>query len=634
MDSEEERRINVLFDTVLEEEARFGIRTGDCVRRLFVDEHRHEDNIASDDDDDGFGILQEDIPRTEEDDFADEQLTENVSQIETEDYGDSDDIQEIPLALRIQGNNIVKRRNGQQCYLSKDGKMLWDLEPPSNQGRSRARNVVRVRTSYVAGEARDCKSPLEVWKLFFTDNMIEEITFNTNIYIDTIKDNYNIDRHCKPTNSVELRAVIGLLYMLGVMKMSHLNLEDVWSRDSLGIEFFPLVMPLYRFKFLLRALRFDNIHTREDRKLIDRLAPIRDIFEEFVENCQKHYNVSPFVTVDEMLEAFRGRCGFRQYIKSKPARYGVKIFAMCCAKSFYTSNLEIYAGSQPDGPFKIDNSGQSVVNRLIQPISGTGRNVTVDNWFCSVPLCSDLLHNHRLTLVGTLRKNKKEIPPNFIDLKKVPVGASQFGFKESFTLVSYKAKKNKQVVLLSSMHSDDAIDNNVDSPTYGKPEIILFYNSSKGGVDTVDKFKEHYSVARTTNRWSMTVFYSLLNISSLNSYIILKENTNAPNMKRRHFLQELAKDLCKEQMTSRIDVKSTPSWVKKRLRDILDVPAQARQPPAEEVTSGRCYACDWRKNRASKTRCATCKFFICKEHSAPVHCTNCTQENNDVSDNE
>lgn len=289
--------------------------------------------------------------------------------------------------------------------------MLWNLEPTHNQARARSRNIVRVRISYVDREAKECKSALEVWKLFFTNEMIEAIVTYTNIYIDKKKDNYTLQRQCKPTNPDEIRAVIGLLYMLGVMKM--------W--DGLGIEFFPLVMPVYRFKFLLRAIRFDDINTREERKAIDRLAPIRDMFEKFVGNCQKNYNVSAFVTIDEMLEAFRGRCGFRQYIKSKPARYGVKIFAMCCARSFYTSKLEVYAGSQPEGPFKIDNSAKSVVHRMVQPISGSGRNVTVDNWFCSVPLCAELLENHRLTLVGTLRKNKKEIPISFVDMKTVPV---------------------------------------------------------------------------------------------------------------------------------------------------------------------------------------------------------------------
>lgn len=43
------------------------------------------------------------------------------------------------------------------------------------------------------------------------------------------------------------------------------------------------------------------------------------------------------------------------------------------------------------------------------------------------------------------------------------------------------------------MHDDDddAIDKAIDSSTFGKPDIILFCSSTKEGVDTVDKYKEH-----------------------------------------------------------------------------------------------------------------------------------------------
>lgn len=136
-------------------------------------------------------------------------------------------------------------------------------------------------------------------------------------------------------------------------------------------------------------------------------------------------------------------------------------------------------------------------------------------------------------------------------------------------------------------------DNDNASPTYTKPDIVLFYNSSKGGMDTADKYKEQYSISRISNRWSMTVFYSLLNIAGLNSFIILKQNTANPDMKRRKFLQTLAKDLCRENMLMRLNTKSTPTWTKKRVRQLLDVPEpQKRPPPDEEIAKGRCAFCE------------------------------------------
>jgi len=60
----------------------------------------------------------------------------------------------------------------------------------------------------------------------------------------------------------------------------------------------------------------------------------------------------------------------------------------------------------------------SIVKRMVAPISKTGRNVTMGNWYSSIPLSLDLLKNHNLTMVGTIRKNKREIPPCFLDTKK------------------------------------------------------------------------------------------------------------------------------------------------------------------------------------------------------------------------
>ncbi|XP_025208434.1 uncharacterized protein LOC112603859 [Melanaphis sacchari] len=158
-----------------------------------------------------------------------------------------------------------------------------------------------------------------------------------------------------------------------------------------------------RFSLLLQAVRFDDIETRNDRA-IDKLAPIRTVFDDFVRRCKENYTVGENCTIDEMLEGFRGRCNFRQYITNKPNKYDIKIQALVDSRTFYTSNMEVYVGTQPDGPFKCDNSPSSIVKRLIASILKTGRNITMDNWYNSIPLANELLKNHNLTVVGTSRK--------------------------------------------------------------------------------------------------------------------------------------------------------------------------------------------------------------------------------------
>jgi hypothetical protein len=53
------------------------------------------------------------------------------------------------------------------------------------------------------------------------------------------------------------------------------------------------------------------------------------------------------MTVDEQLVAFRGKCPMRQYIISKPAKYGIKVWAAADVKTSFVYNLEVYAGKFP-----------------------------------------------------------------------------------------------------------------------------------------------------------------------------------------------------------------------------------------------------------------------------------------------
>lgn len=74
-------------------------------------------------------------------------------------------------------------------------------------------------------------------------------------------------------------------------------------------------------------------------------------------------------------------------MKIKPVKYGIKMYSLACARTFYTSKVEVYVGKQSDGLFAVNNSGMSVVDCLVEPISGTNTTVTVDNFFYSFLLC-------------------------------------------------------------------------------------------------------------------------------------------------------------------------------------------------------------------------------------------------------
>lgn len=416
---------------------------------------------------------------------------------------------------------------------------------------------------------------------------------------------------------IYLYNIINIIYYyylyLGAIKSGHRSSIDLWKSDGLGAELLQCVMSEKRFQFLLRCIRFDDVRGRDERIKLDKITHIRWVFEHFIDNCKNAYAVSEYVTIDEKLQAFRGRCNFKMYIPNKPAKYGIKIFALVDVISYYTSNLEIYAGLQPDGPFRLDNSAASIVKRLVEPIRNSGRNITTDNWFTSIPLAIDLFKNYKLTLVGTIRKNKRELPSEFVATKNRPIYSSYFGFSEKkITIVSYAPKKNKVVLMLSTMHHDSSIDK--CTKEVKKPEMITFYNATKGAVDTMDKKTENYTVARKSCRWPLTVFYSILNIAGLNSQIIFQENTQI-KMSRLSFLKNLSRQLMEDQLKYRMTLDMLPRTIKFKIRQYCNTQDGQTSGIDQRVRAqGRCAFCERSKDRKTTKVCTNCAKLICRDH--------------------
>ena len=141
-----------------------------------------------------------------------------------------------------------------------------------------------------------------------------------------------------------------------------------------------------------------------------------------------------------------------------------------------------------------------------------------------------------------MRKNRRELPCEVTTGKRRSVESSWFGFSDRQALVSHVPKKNKAVVLLSTMQKD----NNVDEET-GLPEMILDYNATKAAVDRVDQLCHNYSVQKRTKSWPLAYFYNCLNIAGINSMPIFRskfsQGKSQATHSRRDFLENLGMSL-------------------------------------------------------------------------------------------
>lgn len=385
-----------------------------------------------------------------------------------------------------------------------------------------------------------------------------------------------------------------------------------------------------RFRFLIRCLRCDDPETRQARREDDKFAAVREIWDIFIEKCGKLYVPHENLTVDEQLLGFRGRCGFRMYIPNKPAKYGLKLVFINDSESKYLLGGIPYLGKQGTQPRGNLTLGHQFTRELTRPYHGTHRNVTTDNWFTSVPLVSDLLNNCGMTLVGTVRANKKEIPKEMKEKGTRERGSSAFLYTKEMTLVSYVSDTSKTtkklVLLLSSQHSQPNIG------TKGKPEIIDFYNSTKGGVDTFDQMCALSSCSRKTRRWPLCIFYGMVNAANVNSYIIYKENMerggNRKIMSRKKFMLQVGKALITPWATSRL-LLPLPRSLQSLITTVCNVPSpgSAAGSPGTSFSDSsgalvRCCECPVKSDRKTRHRCNKCVRPMCPRHLYPV-CGDC-----------
>ena len=141
---------------------------------------------------------------------------------------------------------------------------------------------------------------------------------------------------------------------------------------------------------------------------------------------------------------------------------------------------------------------------LTEDFQGSGRNVTCDNYFTDLKLAESLAKT-KLTMIGTIKRNKTFLPLDFQEKKAISLGESKFLFRNETTLLSYQRKRQKNVLLLSTMHSKAEIV----AEKNNKPKMVLAYNKTKGGVDAMDQMAHAFTTKRKTKRWPMVIFFNM-----------------------------------------------------------------------------------------------------------------------------
>ena len=136
---------------------------------------------------------------------------------------------------------------------------------------------------------------------------------------------------------------------------------------------------------------------------------------------------------------FKGRVHFRQFIPSKPGRFGIKAFTLAESNSGYVLGSKVHTGKLARVIQK--DLGKKAVMSLMEPFLNKGYYLFLDNYYTSVGLFEEL--EERSTLAcGTVRSNRVDLPREICNLKSRQVkqlkrGESLYQQKETLTCVTW-----------------------------------------------------------------------------------------------------------------------------------------------------------------------------------------------------
>lgn len=251
-----------------------------------------------------------------------------------------------------------------------------------------------------------------------------------------------------------------------------------------------------------------------------------------------------------------------------------------------------------------------IVHKLAEPLFHRGHTLVMDNFYNS-PLLARYLKSKGTDCFGTLRINRKFVPEALKSVSKMEMRTGELiqNFTNDLNVMMWR--DTNVVSMLSTFHKGIVRGKEKIGYHNYKPEIVLDYNLSMGGVDKKDQLLLAFPMERTRNQgWYKKVFRRLLNCTILNAYIIYK--THNPHATQRWFRNQLAEELIKT---------FKPPAVQRPL-DVVTVSMAKGEKKARPILTGNHFIgigtskylrCVWCKKSRTKYICKQCDVALCLE---------------------
>jgi len=309
-----------------------------------------------------------------------------------------------------------------------------------------------------------------------------------------------------------------------------LSQRDYWSTDPLlRSEKIVSTMSRNEFEKIKLSIKYSM---PDDENNNDKVWRVRKMLNIFRKNIRQFGFFSTALSVDEMMIKYFGRNSLKQFIKSKPIRFGIKMWALCSAEG-YLFDCDIYCGKQTNTANLLPNcaQGSRVVLQMLQQLllNTTPRKLSqyhiyFDNLFTSPDL---LVHMKKIGLraTGTVRSDRVS-EKNEIDKKAAKgtyVVKHDKGSKLNFiTIVDSKPvsilSTAAGVTPLSNVKRYDKTEKKKNDIQY--PNAFTNYNKFMGGVDVHDQHCNRLLPIIRSKKWTWVIFIRMIQSSITNATVL------------------------------------------------------------------------------------------------------------------
>ena len=188
---------------------------------------------------------------------------------------------------------------------------------------------------------------VDLFLRFFPDEAIHLVVEETNRYAAQCRAQCTSPTPCAWHNITrdELKAFFGLLFYMGIARLPQLELY--WStKHDLIRQNISDIMLLVRFQQILRFFHLNNSQDQicAGQPGYDPLFKVRRLVDIVTSKFEQEYNLSESISVDEAMIPFKGRLSFKQYMRDKPVKHGIKVFVLADGKYGYIKRMQIYTG--------------------------------------------------------------------------------------------------------------------------------------------------------------------------------------------------------------------------------------------------------------------------------------------------